>query len=112
MKLEQQPMTRASKARVGEEAVEEGMRRLEQQVRAEAALGHLHLRRRGATITLYSESPEGAVDHARLTFLSHEVWGLSLPRYNGRWEKTPFVGSIDDVFGMLAGALGFHLAPR
>ena len=105
-------MTRATKATSTEVAIEDGMRALERRVHADAALGHLRLRRRGSTITLYSEMAEEPVDHARLTFVSHDVWGLSLPRYNGRWEKTPFAGSLDDAFDTLPGLLGWHLAPR
>lgn len=77
-----------------------------------SGLEHLHVKRRGKSLTLYSVDSEGTIDHARLTWLGGPVWGLSLPRHNGRWEKTPFMGPLDELVQTLTQMLGFHLAPR
>ncbi len=36
-------------------------------------------------------------DRVRLTRLSSRSYGLSVKRHTGRWERTPFVGSMDDM---------------
>jgi hypothetical protein len=40
--------------------------------------------------------PEDA-DRVRLTRLSARTYGLSVKRHTGRWEKTPFRGSLDEI---------------
>ena len=44
--------------------------------------------------------PEGemeADDRLRLTARTASSWGLSVRRHTGRWEKTPFTGSLEDL---------------
>ena len=36
-------------------------------------------------------------DRVRLTRVSSSRWGLSVKRHTGRWERTPFSGSIREV---------------
>ena len=36
-------------------------------------------------------------DRVRLTRLHRETWGLSVKRHNGRWERTPFTGTIAEL---------------
>lgn len=36
-------------------------------------------------------------DRVRLTNLSPTTWGLSVKRHTGRWEKTPFSGSMKEI---------------
>jgi len=43
---------------------------------------------------------------------SYGLFGLSLPTWTGRWERTPFTGTIEELVAMLRDDLGFHLAPR
>lgn len=75
-------------------------------------LDHLHVKRRGKSLTLYSEDTDGPSDHARFTWLGGATWALSLPRHTGRWEKTPFMGTLDELMQLLTEMLGFHLSPR
>lgn len=75
-------------------------------------LEHLRVKRRGKSLTLYSTDSAGTLNHARLTWLGGATWGLSLPRHTGRWEKTPFIGTLDDIVSILTQMLGFHLAKR
>lgn len=44
--------------------------------------------------------PEGEMvkdDRVRLTRLSSRTYRLSVRRHTGRWEKTPFVGSMEET---------------
>jgi hypothetical protein len=36
-------------------------------------------------------------DRVRLTRLSASRYGLSVKRHNGRWERTPFSGTLKDM---------------
>lgn len=90
----------------------DGVAEVESIIRSEDELSHLRVERRGKSITLVSYPESVRVLHARLTHIEQRSWGLSLPRANGRWERTPFAGSIHEVMAILLGDLGFHLAER
>ena len=70
-------------------------------------LGHLYVKKRGKSLTIASGDPPHL--HARLTSMGRDVWGLSLPRHTGRWERTPFVGTMEDVVGILISDFSFYL---
>jgi len=36
-------------------------------------------------------------DRVRLTRMSRSTWGLSVKRHTGRWEQTPFSGSMREM---------------
>jgi len=36
-------------------------------------------------------------DRLRLTKLRRDSWGLSVKRHNGRWDRTPFSGNIQEM---------------
>ncbi len=38
-----------------------------------------------------------ADDRLRLTALNRSSFGLSVRRHTGRWEKTPFTGTMDEL---------------
>lgn len=38
-----------------------------------------------------------ADDRIRLTRRSRTTWGLSVKRHTGRWERTPFTGTMREV---------------
>lgn len=42
-----------------------------------------------------------ADDRIRLTRLGSAAWGLSVKRHTGRWERTPFSGSIEEMVGVM-----------
>lgn len=92
--------------------LDESVRQLERKLAAYPGLDHLRVKRRGKTLTIYSDSPHGPDDHAKLTSLGTLRWGLSLPRHTGRWERTPFAGTMDEIVRTITEMLGFHLAKR
>ena len=47
----------------------------------------------------------------RLTRLSASKYGLSVKRHNGRWERTPFSGTITEVFEAILSFMQHLLAP-
>ena len=44
-----------------------------------------------------SDGSTGQDDRVRLTQLGGSRYGLSVKRHTGRWEKTPFMGSLDEL---------------
>lgn len=71
------------------------------------ALGHLCVKKRGNSLTIVSGDPPH--NHARITALGRDIWGLSLPRHTGRWERTPFVGTMEQVIDTLTTDFRFYL---
>lgn len=82
---------------------------LESILRRYPDLAHLCVKKRGQSMTLCSENAQGAQEHARFTFLGAGTWGLSLPHHTGRWEKTPFTGSMEELVDVLVENFGFYL---
>lgn len=50
-------------------------------------------------------------DRVRLTRLSSRTFGLSVKRHTGRWEKTPFSGSLDEMVGSIHNFMQHLVAP-
>lgn len=84
---------------------------LERLLSTEEGLGHLRVKKRGDSVTLCSGEGTDKQDHARLTQLRPGTWGLSFPHHSGRWERTPFVGSMRDLIATLVNDFSFYLDP-
>ncbi len=82
---------------------------LERLLRCEEGLDHLRANKRGDSITICSSSGADQQKHARLTKLGPATWGLSFPHHSGRWERTPFVGPMDELVATLVHDFSFHL---
>ena|SRR5688572_11223267 len=50
-------------------------------------------------------------DRVRLTRLTASKYGLSVKRHNGRWERTPFSGTITEVFEAIVAFMQHLVAP-
>ena len=51
------------------------------------------------------------LDRVRLTRLSASTYGLSVRRHTGRWERTPFSGSMKDMVDTILDFMQ-HLIPE
>ncbi len=85
---------------------------VEQTLRSRGELAHLKVELRGKSLTIVSRIESERVPHAKFTLIEDRTWGLSLPRHTGRWERTPFVGRIEELTETLLNELSFHLAHR
>ena len=83
--------------------------KLEELLAAQKGLEHLHVKKRGKSLTIYSGNGHAACDHAKLTEIEQRTWGLSLPQHSGRWERTPFIGSMEEVVADLVDNFWFLL---
>jgi hypothetical protein len=50
-------------------------------------------------------------DRVRLTRLSASAYGLSVKRHTGRWERTPFSGSMEEMVDIMLGCMQHLVAP-
>lgn len=58
--------------------------------------------------------PDGemaADDRLRLTVLTHSSFGLSVRRHTGRWEQTPFTGTLDELIDIIGSLMQHIVAP-
>jgi hypothetical protein len=64
--------------------------------------GHLRARKYGATVIVESGPADDAYKHLRLTGDGVHVWLLHMADHRGRWEPTPFRGSLDELVTLVA----------
>jgi len=50
-------------------------------------------------------------DRVRLTKLATTTYGLSVKRHTGRWERTPFVGTLEEMVDIILGRMQHLVAP-
>ena len=58
--------------------------------------------------------PDGELendDRVRLTRLSASMYGLSVRRHTGRWERTPFSGTLEEMVDTILGCMQHLVAP-
>ena len=58
--------------------------------------------------------PEGHLendDRVRLTRLSASEYGLSVKRHTGRWERTPFAGTLEEMVDIILGCMQHLVTP-
>jgi hypothetical protein len=70
-------------------------------VAKQPGLEHIKVKKHGDSLILFSVEGGQRWNHARLTSLGRDVWGLSLGMSSGRWERTPFVGTMKEVTATL-----------
>ncbi|MFH1468572.1 MAG: hypothetical protein ABIO70_29550 [Pseudomonadota bacterium] len=80
-------------------------------LRRHGGLDHLQVRRHGASLVLYTRTEGVNINRARLTAVSRTRWRLDMPLHTGRWQPTPFVGSLIDIFRVLTSELAPWIAP-
>jgi len=71
-------------------------------IEASALTTGMSVRARGENLMLGRDEfgPDGDAvtdDRVRLTRLGDCTWGLSVKRHTGRWERTPFSGSMAEM---------------
>jgi len=87
-------------------------RQVEDLLAQREGLDHIKVQLYGGTLVLYSGDGDDRARHARFAMVDLGLWRLDLRHHTGRWEKTPFVGSLSEVFTMLVDTLGFYLEPQ
>jgi hypothetical protein len=58
--------------------------------------------------------PQGEMepdDRLRLTARNPSTYGLSVRRHTGRWEKTPFTGTLEELMDVISAYMQHIVAP-
>lgn len=77
----------------------------------------LYVRVHGDNLILGRREPTGPNgpleddDRVRLTRLSTSTFGLSVKRHTGRWERTPFSGTLEEIVDIILGCMQHLVAP-
>ena len=77
----------------------------------------LYVRVWGKHLILGREEPWGPNgelakdDRVRLTRLNASTYGVSVKRHTGRWEKTPFSGTLKEVVEVIQGLMQHLVLP-
>lgn len=82
---------------------------VEKRLRA-ANLLHLHARKRGQFVTIYSGPSEDPWPRARFRRLDSQIFQLDMPTHTGRWEPTPFQTTLGELLEVLIESFGWTLA--
>lgn len=65
------------------------------------SLKHLNVAVRGKNIVIYSESDGNKENRCRFTSLSGATYELGMADHRGKWEPTPFEGTVDELLKMV-----------
>ena len=57
------------------------------------------------------DGPPERVETVRLTYVGSSTFGLSVKRHTGRWERTPFSGSIAEMVEVMKSFMQHLIAP-
>jgi hypothetical protein len=89
--------------------IETAMNTLQRSLAEHKNFRHLRVKKRGQSLTILSGKPDEPWPHARLSRKASkgDVWQLSFPKHTGRWERTPFVGSLRELAVMLVRDFAF-----
>lgn len=64
-------------------------------------LKHLDAAVRGKNIVIYSEFEGKKENRCRFTQVSTRTYELGMADHNGKWEPTPFEGTVDELLEMV-----------
>jgi hypothetical protein len=74
-------------------------------------LPHLRARKYGAAVLVESGPKDDPVKHLRFTRDAVHLWTLDIANHRGRWERTPYRDSLDELITLVADAFPWTLMP-
>ena len=80
-----------------------------EQILSGKGYSHLLVKGRGQHLIIYAQHPENKEPRLRLTALPGGICGLSFCSHSGKWERTPFVGSMQNILDTVENQFGWHL---
>lgn len=72
---------------------------------------HLQVRVHGPHLIVCSQEDGERWNRARLTKVSAQYYTLSMANHRGKWESTPYRGTIGEISDLLTKQFAFALAP-
>ena len=67
----------------------------------EKKLYHLKVSKRGINLVVYSEDENGKENRCRFTNIKSGLFILNMAKHTGKWEPTPFEGSLAELLEMV-----------
>lgn len=67
----------------------------------ERGFQHLRARKHGAAVVVESGPAEDAVKHFRVRRDTVHYWVLDIANHQGRWQRTPFRGLLDEMISLV-----------
>ncbi len=77
----------------------------------EKGFAHLHVRAYGQHLVIYTQEEDERWNRARLTSLPNGQYQLGMADRRGKWEPTPFTGTLTDLLTTLVEDFAFVLTP-
>ena len=72
-------------------------------------LAHLKVTTRGTNIVVFSECDGVKDNRFRFSKLSGATYALHVADHKGKWEPTPYAGSITELLGLIFAQFGWIL---
>ena len=97
--------------------MKQAQEQLTERVERDPLLRGMYVRVHGEHLVLGrpdDRAPDGKThsdDRLRLTRLGRDQWGLSVKRHTGRWERTPFSGSMSELHDVVMSFMQHLVAP-
>ncbi|XID92332.1 hypothetical protein ACF3MZ_28340 [Paenibacillaceae bacterium WGS1546] len=76
----------------------------------EKKMTHLHVRRQGQSLIIYSHEWDGIANRALLTRFPGNEFSLCISDPRGKWQLIQVIGELPDMLEMLIDDLAFALA--
>ncbi len=73
---------------------------------------HLSVIVRGEHITVCIKEEDYKENICRLTYISDNKFGLSMANHKGRWQATPFTGTVDELIENIINQFGWVFVKR
>ena len=71
---------------------------------------YLKVRIHGKNLVIYAEESGEKYNRARLTKHNSQKYQIAIADHRGKWELTPFVGTLPEMLAMLTEQFSFVLA--
>ena len=72
-------------------------------------LTHLHVTVRASNIVIYSQHGKDKDNRCRFVKLSANTFSLHMADHRGKWEPTPFTGSLEELIELVIEKFGWVL---
>src|SRR3954463_8748199 len=72
---------------------------------------HLRVRKRAELVVIESGPPDDPIPHARLRRDALHLWRLEFATHTGKWEKTGFRGSCQQMLELITDEFPWTIAP-
>jgi hypothetical protein len=70
---------------------------------------HLYVYSMSDHLVIYSKDGDEKINRSRLSFIQKNNYQLSMADHRGKWEATPYTGTLDELLDLLTNDFAFAL---